>query len=76
MIWKYIGSTYNDSFVINGVDIFRFKWIDTGKIAKVKDPIYGVLKSFTIWTIYVENGEITFAAGEFSNNVWGIYTGK
>lgn len=73
MKWKFIGSTIDDSFIIDGVDIFKEKWNDTGINVKLKDPLYGDIKTFKVWTITLRNNEITFAAGEFSNNVWGIY---
>jgi len=74
MNWEYAGSTYNDSFILNGIDIFKKNWIDTGKMARVKDPRYGVMKTFTVWKISNGINEIRFAAGEFSNGIWGIYT--
>jgi hypothetical protein len=73
MGWNFIGSTSNDSFILHGVDIFRGKWISTSTTANVVDPMYGVTKNFTVWRISLEDRDITFAAGEFSNNVWGIY---
>ena len=74
MKWKLLGSTIDDSFIIDGVDIFKEKWKDTGIIVNLKDPLYGDIKTFKVWTVISRNDEITFAAGEFSNNVWGIYT--
>jgi hypothetical protein len=73
MEWKYIGVTSNDSFVINGADIFQEDWVNAGITVKVKDPNYGEIHTLTVWSITVGGNEITFAAGEFSNNVWGIY---
>ncbi|MFE5319300.1 hypothetical protein ACFQ88_11395 [Paenibacillus sp. NPDC056579] len=75
MDWVFIGSTADDSFLLNGIDIFKKKWEDTGRKATVIDPIYKVKKYFTVWSVQSETDEvITFAAGEFSNCVWGIYT--
>jgi len=42
MKWKFIGSTIDDSFIIDGVDIFKEKWNDTGINVKLKDPLYGL----------------------------------
>jgi hypothetical protein len=72
--WNYAGLTYNDSFLINGVDIFFLEWVDTGTRIKVKDPLYGEIKTLTVWSVVINRLNINFAAGEFSNNVWGIYT--
>jgi hypothetical protein len=71
--WVFLGITFNDSFIINGVDIFKENWVNTGIKTKIKDPLYGEIKTFDVWKITKENYGITFAAGEFSNNVWGIY---
>ncbi|ULL16522.1 hypothetical protein DVH26_20000 [Paenibacillus sp. H1-7] len=61
--------------MLNGIDIFKKKWNDTGGKAAVIDPIYNVKKYFTVWSVQNDNDEvITFAAGEFSNCVLGIYT--
>ncbi|MZQ83256.1 hypothetical protein GQF01_14165 [Paenibacillus sp. 5J-6] len=75
MDWVFIGSTANESFLLNGIDIFKKKWEYTSEIATVIDPIYKVKKYFTVWSVQKDNGEvILFAAGEFSNCIWGIYT--
>jgi hypothetical protein len=75
MDWVFIGSTADESFLLNGIDIFKKKWECSGEMATVIDPIYNVKKHFTIWSVQKENDEvITFTAGEFSNCIWGIYT--
>ena len=73
MGWTYIGFTTNDSFIIDGVDVFKEEWKNTGKIANVIDPAHHQKFAFTIWQVQITDKMITFAAGEFSNNVWGIY---
>lgn len=74
MKWKYVGSSYDDSFVLNGIDLFEQDWVSTGETIKVRDPIYGETKILLVWNIKVNDIDMTFAAGEFSNNVWGFYT--
>jgi hypothetical protein len=71
--WTYIGLTTKDSFIIDGTDVFKEEWKDTGEIANVVDPAYGQKFEFTVWQVKTAQKMITFAAGEFSNNVWGIY---
>ena len=66
MNWKCIGSTFNDSFILNGIDIFKKDWVDTGTKVKVKDPLYGEIKTFTVWKVSNGINEMRFAAGEFS----------
>ncbi len=75
-MWNFIGSSFGDNFVIDGIDIFKKTWIDTGRKVEVQDPLYHQKFTFTVWKIKNENKEITFASGEFSNNVYGIYMEK
>jgi hypothetical protein len=74
MGWRFLGSTTRELFFIDGIDIFKEKWITTGTNVEVIDPQYGDLKSFTVWKIRVDDKDIIFVAGEFSNGVWGIYS--
>lgn len=73
MSWKFIGSSSDDSFVISGIDIFKEQWEDTGEIAHVVDPLYGQSFNFTVWRINNNGKVLVFVAGEFSNNIFGIY---
>lgn len=59
-----------------GVDIFAFAWKDTGAIAHVLDPLYRQSHKFTVYTVTIHDKEYEFAAGEFSNLVWGFYVAK
>jgi hypothetical protein len=67
-------SSFYDSFILEGIDIFKKQWVSTGKQIRVKDPLYKQLFEFTVWNVKTDVKEITFAAGEFSNGVFGIYT--
>lgn len=58
---------------INNTNIWDHTWNATGEITPVTDPLYGKLYNFEIYKINPGNGDIHFAAGEFSNNIWGIY---
>lgn len=40
---------------------------------KVRDPLYGQEYKFPIYTVIINGQEQEFAAGEFSNCVWGFY---
>lgn len=56
-----------------GVNIFDYDWKITGKRVKVQDPVYHQEHTFEVWQVEI-NGQIhRFAAGEFSNCVWGFY---
>lgn len=38
-MWNFIGSSFGDNFVIDGIDIFKKNWIDTGRKVEVQDPL-------------------------------------
>jgi hypothetical protein len=56
-----------------GVNVFDYKWKDTGKKTKVLYPLYKQAYIFNVYTIDLRNQEIVFAAGEFSNTVYGFF---
>jgi hypothetical protein len=58
--WEFVGSTSTDSFKLNGIDIFKKKWVNTGITAKVIDPLYGASKDFTVWIIHHEGNKLPF----------------
>ena len=59
------------------VNIFDYDWQTTGKRVKVKDPIYHQDHTFEGLAGRDVIGQIRrFAAGEFSNCVWGFYLEK
>lgn len=72
--WEHIKTVVDgDRFEINGLNIWDNEWKDTGERIQIKDPLYAQDFTFTVYEI--SKGETTakFAAGEFSNCVWGIY---
>lgn len=75
--WLFIGHCFeNDPFELEGVDVWR-SWQATGERAEITDPLYHWQQYvFPVYTL--TNGEKTveFAAGEFSNNVWGFFQRK
>lgn len=56
-----------------GVNIFDYEWEETHESAKVHDPLYGQEFKFPIYTVIINDQKHEFAAGEFSNGVWGFY---
>jgi len=74
MSWKFLSSSVDgSSFVIDNIDVWKYDWVDTGDRVIVKDPEYGKDFNFIIWEIIKEPDKIKFAAGEFSDGVWGFY---
>ena len=73
-VWRFEKTIVDgEEYKINGINIWDFKWEVTGEKIKIKDPLYGQSYTFNVFKIQNDNIEILFAAGEFSNCIWGIY---
>ena len=48
----------------------------TGEKIDVKDPLYGQKYRFPVYKVLIDEKEYEFAAGEFSNCVYGFYIKK
>ena len=71
--WQFETSGVEGEVKLFGVNIFDYKWQETGEYVKVTDPFYHAEKSFTLYEVVI-NGEIhSFVAREFSNMIWGFY---
>ena len=66
----------SEPFAIEGVNIWDHPWENTGESIAIKDPLYNQDYRFTVYKIATSGKSILFAAGEFSNCVWGIYEKK
>ena len=73
--WRFVGVNYDEKmFLIDGINVFAHGWKSVdGEIAQVSDPLYGQARRFSVYEITEKNRTIKFAAGEFSNGVWGFY---
>jgi hypothetical protein len=72
--WKHIQTLFEGTpFAINGLNIWDCDWQNTGQKVNVKDPLYGQTHTLSVFRISDQDSVVTFAAGEFSNGVWGIY---
>ncbi|MDD5270938.1 MAG: hypothetical protein PHE80_07115 [Candidatus Omnitrophica bacterium] len=73
--WEFLGTSVDStSFMINGIDVWKHKWKKASEPkAEVKDPLYKQDFSFEVYEIEDGDKRIEFAAGEFSNCVWGFY---
>lgn len=73
--WAHFGTCIEgEPFVIDKIDVWKHKWVRTEATAEVTDPMYGQEYLFDVYSINVADHHIEFAAGEFSNAVWGFYT--
>ncbi|WP_057938810.1 hypothetical protein [Algoriphagus resistens] len=74
MEWKHLTTVVDgNGFSIDGLNIWDYDWKATGEKINVKDPLYGQEYTMDIYEIANENVIVRFAAGEFSNCIWGIY---
>ncbi len=72
--WEFVGAVPDgQSFKIGALDIWKHEWRDTKERAYVKDPLYHQDFTFYVYEIGVPGNIVTFAAGEFSNCMWGFY---
>jgi len=73
--WRYVGHCVEgEQFLIDGVDISDHIWHPTDESpVEVEDPLNHEPYSFDIWEVESNGRHIRFAAGEFSNCVWGFY---
>ena len=69
IIWRHQTTGVDGDVTLFGVNIFRYKWVPTGERITVRD-----LYRFPVYRVEIGGEEHIFAAGEFSNCVWGFYT--
>ena len=74
--WKYVGhGIEGEKLEISGINVWDHKWVNRkGERAEIKDPLYGQIHCFHVYEIFAQERQIVFAAGEFSNGVYGFYT--
>ncbi len=74
MNWKFSKTVKEgEPYLIQNVNIWGKQWKKTGEKINVKDPLYNQNYIFNVYEINEEGKNIKFSAGEFSNNIWGIY---
>ena len=76
MAWEYETFGPDGQCGLFGVNIIDYDWQTTGRRVKVQDPIYLQEHTFEIWQAEIDGRIRRFAAGEFSNCVWGFYLEK
>jgi len=73
--WRYVGRCVDGQrFLIEGVDVSDHEWRHTDEPdAEVEDPLYHQPFRFDVWELEANGRRIRFAAGEFSNCIWGFF---
>lgn len=74
--WQHEITGVDGNTTLFGVNIFDYEWKHTSESVKVRDPLYGQEYKFHVYTVTIDGQEQKFAAGEFSNCVWGFYVLK
>ena len=75
-MWKFVKSGIEGDCELFGVNIFDYRWEPTNKKIKVLDPIYNQMHETNIYNVNIGGKVLTFAAGEFSNCVYGFYVNE
>jgi len=71
--WKHKITCADGFGTLFGVNIFEYKWENTGEKATVNTPTDKRNRDFTIWKVSINGMLHEFVAGEFSNCVWGFF---
>ena len=72
-MWKFVMAGREADCVLEGKRIFDHAWVATGEKVVLPDPIYNEKHTLTVYEVTFGERVIIFAAGEFSNSVWGIF---
>lgn len=71
--WQHETTGVDGNTILFGVNIFDYTWEWTEKSVNVKHPLYGQGYQFQVYQVQINGEKYEFAAGEFSNCVWGFY---
>jgi len=72
-MWKFVKSGTEGNCELFNVNVFDYKWENTRQKISVLDPIYNQKYEITVYETNIGDKIVTFAAGEFSNGVYGFY---
>jgi Cysteine-rich CPCC len=73
--WKFFhAGPEGQNCQIGGISIWGHKWVEiSGEMVIAKDPLYGQTFRFPVYQIVHGPERAVFAAGEFSNGMWGFF---
>jgi hypothetical protein len=73
--WIYVThGTESTPITISGLDVWLYPWHAIGdERATVRDPLHGQPFVFRVYQITNGHRIVEFAAGEFSNGIWGFF---
>lgn len=71
--WRHETTGVDGNTILFGVNIFDYQWGETGRSVNVRDPLYRQDYMFPVYNVVINEQTHEFAAGEFSQCVWGFY---
>ena len=73
--WVYVtGGRELTAVMLDGLDVWKHDWESLPEDAvAVKDPLHGQAFRFPVYRITHRGRSTVFAAGEFSNGMWGFF---
>lgn len=74
-MWEYAGHCVDGGpFALGGIDVWAADWKrQEGRVADVRDPLHNQPYRFAVYRVQRGRRSVAFAAGEFSNCVWGFF---
>jgi hypothetical protein len=72
-MWELEKTGTKNDCKIFGVQIFDFKWDETGQIASVRDPVNDSELVMPVYNVCIDGKTLTFAAGELKDGEYGFY---
>ena len=77
MAWEFETAGPDGQCKLFGVNIFDYDWQTTWQASKSPRPRSITRRhTFEVWQVEIDGQIHRFAAGEFSNCVWGFYLEK
>ena len=72
MNWKLSKIVRNNTYVVDGVNLFDLEWKKEGEV-ELKDVAHAMKKMFDICTVEINGNEFKFAVCEIAKNVYNFY---
>jgi hypothetical protein len=73
--WRFVAiGVEGEAVLLDGVDVWQAPWTGTGSKVTVPHPQYPEQRhGVDEYRVDTPSGLVTFAAGEYSNGVWGFF---
>ena len=72
-MWRLVKTGIEGSCELFGANIFDYKWNATNEKVIVVEPLHNQQHELNVYEVEIDGITVTFAAGEFSNCVYGFY---